>query len=587
MSEGIQRKLAAIVFADVVSYSRLMGADEDGTLAALRAHRAELIDPKIAEHGGRIVKTMGDGLLLEFSSVIAAVECVVTVQQGMAARNADVEHNQAIRFRIGVHLGDVIVEGDDIFGDGVNIAARLQEISDVGGVTISGDAHNSVGGRVDAEFSDDGEHKLKNIGRPVQVWRWETAGKATSVPAGESSLSLPDKPSIAVLPFDNMSGDSEQEFLCDGFSEEIITSLTRFRWLSVIARNSTFSFKGEAYDVRTVASELGAGYVVEGSVRRIGDKVRITVQLIDAKKGDHLWAERYDRELNDIFAVQDEIASTISATIVPEIDHAEQIIARRKPPDNLSAWECYQRGNWHINQFSLETALMAKPLFEQAVELDHDFAAAHSGLAYALFQEWMYGNPQNRRDQIGQAHDAARRSVAIDDHDAHAHFVLGRILGRRREYHKSCAECQKAIDLNPSYPHAYFGLGDTLLFLRHFDESLEMLQTAERLSPRDPHRWTFLHHQALGFIGLERYEEAVDVAHRALLSPNASFFPYVPMISALGHLGHDQEARQAIEQLRLVRPNYSCDRQRQQFTDIDAFAEHYIDGLRKAGMREK
>ncbi|GAF86678.1 unnamed protein product, partial [marine sediment metagenome] len=288
----------------------------------------------------------------------------------------------------------------------------------------------------------------------------------------------------------------------------------RFRSLSVIARNSTFSYKGKSRDIRMVATELRARYVVEGSVRRFGDMVRITVQLIDAKKGDHLWAERYDRELSDIFAVQDEIATTISATIVPEIDHAEQVFARRRPPESLNAWEAYQRGLWHIHRFTLEAFVAAKPLFEKAVRLDPEFAAAHSGLAYALFQEWMYSDPKVREDQLDRGYDVARRSIAIDDHDANAHFVLGRILGKRGENHKARAECQKAIDLNPSLPHAYFGLGDALLYLRRFGEALEMLKVAARLSPRDPHHWVFVHHQAVALLGLKRYEEVVDMERR-------------------------------------------------------------------------
>ncbi|MDK1021882.1 MAG: tetratricopeptide repeat protein, partial [Candidatus Hydrogenedentes bacterium] len=435
---------------------------------------------------------------------------------------------------------------------------------------------------------DLGEKAVKNIDRPVRVWRWLAGdGAAPAVPlATDEPPPLSDKPSIAVLPFDNMSGDAEQEYFSDGITEDLITELSRFRSLSVIARNSTFSYKGKSRDVRMVATELGARYVVEGSVRRFGDKVRITVQLIDAKKGDHLWAERYDRELSDIFALQDEIATTISATIVPEIDHAEQVIARRRPPESLSAWECYQRGIWHIHQFTLEAFVAAEPLFEKAVRLDPEFAAAHSGLAYALFQEWMYNDPKVRGDQLDRGYDAARRSIAIDDHDANAHFVLGRILAKRGEYHKAHAECQMAIDLNPSLPHAYFGLGDALLYLRRFGEALEMLEVAARLSPRDPHNWVFVHHQAIALLGLKRYEEAVDVERRALLSSNAGFYPYVPLISALGHLGRKKEAQEPIEQLRHLQPDYSCVWLRSQFPNFDEFAEHYVDGLRKAGLPE-
>jgi adenylate cyclase len=313
------RKLAAIVSADVAGYSRLMGRDEAGTLQRLKAHRSELIDALIDKHGGRIVKTTGDGLLLEFPSVVAAVECCIAVQMGMVERNEGI-NDDAIRFRIGVHLGDVIVDDDDIYGDGVNIAARLQEIGDVGGIAISRDAHNSVDGRIEAQFTDGGDHELKNIAKPVQVWRWEpaAAGIAATSPQTESDpLYLSDKPSIAVLPFDNMSGDPEQEYFADGITEDIITELSRFREFLVIARNSTFAYKGAAMDLTAVAGELNARYMVEGSVRKAGNRVRVTAQLIEGASNTHLWADRFDGELTDIFALQDEITSAIVAAVAP------------------------------------------------------------------------------------------------------------------------------------------------------------------------------------------------------------------------------------------------------------------------------
>ncbi len=584
----MERRLAAIMATDVVGYSRLIRADEEGTLTALQALRADLINPKIAEHHGRIVKLMGDGMLVEFASVVDAVHAAVETQQAVSDHNADVPADKRIELRIGINLGDVVIDGDDIQGDGVNVAARLESMAEPGGICVSGMVYEGVRDRIDVPFEDLGEQAVKNIDRPVHVWRWLAGDGAASAGPSEATepYALPDKPSIAVLPFDNMSGDAEQEYFSDGITEDLITELSRFRSLSVIARNSTFSYKGKSRDVRMVATELRARYVVEGSVRRSGDKVRITVQLIDAKKGDHLWAERYDRELSDIFAVQDEVATTISATIVPEIDHAEQAIARRRPPESLSAWECYQRGVWHIHRFTLEAIVSAKPLFEEAIRLDPEFAAAHSGLAYALFQEWLYSEPQDRSDQLDRGVDAARRSIAIDDRDANARYVVGRILGRLGKYEEACAECKIAIDLNPSLPHAYFGLGESLLLLRRFEDSLEMLQLAERLSPRDPHHWPFVHFQAIALIGLKRYEEAVKTERRALLSSNVGFFPYVGLISALGHLGRKEEAGEAIERLQSLQPNYSCGRLRQQFPFDDEFSEHLIDGLRLAGIPE-
>jgi TolB-like protein/Flp pilus assembly protein TadD len=426
------------------------------------------------------------------------------------------------------------------------------------------------------EIQRGGAKKADSTSESIPV---ETPKAATEPPP------LPDKPSLAVLPFVNMSGDPEQDYFSDGITQDIITSLSRFRSLSVISRNSTFSYKGEPTDVRTVAMELGARYIVEGSVRRMGDRVRISVQLVDAEKGDHIWVERYDREVNDIFAVQDEMARMISAAVVPEISYAEQTVARRKPPESLSAWECYQRGLWQIYHFTLEAIVEAKPLFQQAIRLDPDFAAAHSGLAYALYQEWMHSDPENRRPLLDQAHEAAQASIVIDDHDAMAHFVLCRILASRGDFRSACAEGEKAIDLNPSFAYAYFGLGHALLGLRSFEEALKMFETAAHLSPRDPHNWVFIHYQAYPLIGLERYEEAVEVERRALLSPNADFFPYVPLISALGHLGRKEEAKEAIGRLLRLQPGYTCTISG---GDVhwDGIDEKIFDGLRRAGLPE-
>ena len=326
-TQAVQRRLAAILSADVAGYSRLMGEDEAGTLAALKRHRTAVVDPEIAAHNGRIVKLMGDGALVEFASVVDAVECAVAVQQGMAKRNAGVPEDKRIAFRIGINLGDIIVEGDDIYGDGVNVAARIQEIAAPGGVCISSKVQGEVTGKVEAAFKDAGEHELKNIAKPVRVYRWT---EGTEAPVSEAApLALPDKPSIAVLPFTNMSGDPEQEYFSDGISEDIITELSRFRSLFVIARNSSFAYKGQSVNVGKIGQELGVAYVVEGSVRKAGNRVRITAQLVEAASGNHLWAERYDRDLDDIFAVQDEVTIAIVTAIEPTLGSAER---ETRPP---------------------------------------------------------------------------------------------------------------------------------------------------------------------------------------------------------------------------------------------------------------
>ena len=353
-----QRRLAAIVSADVAGYSRLMGQDESGTLAALKALRQEVIDPAITRHGGRIVKTTGDGLLLEFPSVVNAVRCAVEVQAAMADRTAGIAEDRCIAFRLGINIGDIIVEGDDIFGDGVNVAARLQEIAPPGGICISSRVHEDVRDRLDTVFDDGGTQTLKNIARPVQVWRWQPGRTAPSQPTPPpTALPLPDKPSIAVLPFQNMSGDPEQEYFADGMVEDIITALSRFKSLFVIARNSSFTYKGKAVDIRQVGRELGVRYVLEGSVRKAANRLRISGQLIDASTGGHLWADHFDGVLEDVFELQDRVTSSVVGAIAPKLEQAETERAMRKPTESLDAYDCFLRAMAHYHLFTKDSLL--------------------------------------------------------------------------------------------------------------------------------------------------------------------------------------------------------------------------------------
>src|SRR5947209_8595258 len=377
-----ERRLTAILAADVAGYSRLMGQDEAGTLSRLRAHRRELIDPKIAEHKGRIVKTTGDGLLVEFPSVVEAVACAVAVQRGMAERNVSSPQDQRIVFRVGINLGDIIVDGEDIHGDGVNVAARLEALAEPGGVCVSGTVRDHIGDRLDITFDDMGEQSLKNIARPVRVYAVRLANVArtptVSLSESQTVLALPDKPSIAVLPFQNMSGDPEQEYFADGMVEEIITALSRVRWFFVIARNSTFTYKGHAVDVKQVGRELGVRYVLEGSVRKSGNRLRITAQLVEAETGNHLWAERYDRDVSDIFAVQDEITERVVAAIEPELYTAEQVRSQSKPPDSLDAWECVIRALSCIGQGTQDENTEAEALFGRLRSRSHPATAGRT-----------------------------------------------------------------------------------------------------------------------------------------------------------------------------------------------------------------
>src|SRR5437016_14113787 len=383
------RRLAAILAADVAGYSRLMGADEEGTLDRLKALRRELLDPKIAEHRGRIVKTSGDGLLVEFAGVVDAVRCAVAVQQAMPERNTGAGADNRIELRIGINLGDVIVEGDDLYGDGVNIAARIEALADAGGVFVSNTVHDQVRDRLPFGFEDLGEQQVKNIARPVRVYRVRDVGSVAKAGAAPA-LPLPDKPSIAVLPFANISGDPEQEYFADGMVEEIITAVSKVRWFFVIARNSTFTYKGHAVDVKQVGRELGVRYVLEGSVRKSGNRIRVTAQLVEAATGNHVWAERYDRDLADIFAVQDEITERLVAAIEPELYEAEQVRSQSKRPDSLDAWECVIRALSCIGQGTRDENTEAEALCRRAIAIAPGYGRAHSLLAWALLRRTVW-----------------------------------------------------------------------------------------------------------------------------------------------------------------------------------------------------
>jgi adenylate cyclase len=423
------RRLAAILAADVAGYSRLIGADEEGTLNRLKAIRTELVDPKIADHHGRIVKTTGDGLLVEFSSVVDALRCATEWQHGMDERNAAAPGGNRIKFRIGVHQGDIVVEDDDIFGDGVNVAARLEGLAEPGGICVSVRVQEDVAGRLDLIFEDIGEQNLKNITRPVRVYRVRiaTAEDTSKVTPTESGpvLSLPDKPSIAVLPFENMSGEPEQEYFADGIAEDVITALSRYPSLFVIARNSSFTYKGRAINVTQVGRDLGVRYVLEGSLRKSNDRIRVTAQLVEAETGKHIWAERYDRELADIFVVQDEITDAVTIAIAPAIAGAEQRRAVRKPPRNLDAWGAYQRGLWHLCKFGAEDNAFSQQFFQQAIDLDPNFAGGYSGLAIAKRR----GVQRLGLLEQNNVLDLARRAVVLDPDDAEARARLGFIAG--------------------------------------------------------------------------------------------------------------------------------------------------------------
>ncbi len=573
--------MAAILAADVVGYSRLMGADEEGTLARLKALRADPIDSEIAAHRGRIVKTTGDGLLVEFPSVVDAVRCAVAVQTALAERNRTLADGQRIELRIGINLGDVIVDDGDIFGDGVNIAARLEAMAEPGGICIDRAVRDQVRDKLALAFEDLGEQSLKNIARPVRVFRVRPAAAPPSPPAPPAmatpapALTLPDKPSIAVLPFANMSNDPEQEFFADGIAEDIITALSRYPSLFVIARNSSFSFRGRAVDIKQVGRELGVRYVLEGSLRKAGHRIRVTAQLIEAETGNHVWAQRYDRDLADIFAVQDEITQATTIAIAPAIAEAEQQRAIRKPPESLDAWAACQRGLWHLGKANAADDARAEIFFKQATDLDPMFAGGYIGLAAVL---------SRAKGTQSQEEAMARRAVALDGGDAEAHARLALALNARGDHQGAREQAEQALALCPNLAAAHGALGVVLAYAGQPQAGLAALEACIRLDPRAPSLVNRLNQVALAHYFCRDYEAAVEAAGRAIRSFPAFPSPYRWLAAALGELGRIAEAKAALDKAIAISPA-SFDfqvRERPPWFRPEDHA-HMLDGLRKAG----
>ncbi len=576
-----ERRLAAILAGDIAGYSRLMGADETGTLDRLKAHRRELVDPSVAAHKGRIVKTTGDGILIEFPSVVEAVECAVAIQRGMGERNKDVPPDRRIEFRVGVNLGDIILEDGDIFGDGVNIAARLENLAEPGGVLVSRTVFTQVRDKLPYHFDDMGEHTLKNIARPLNVYRVRVDDK----PADEltEARAVLARPAIAVLPFQNMSGDPEQEYFADGITEEIITALARFREFPVIARNSAFVFKGRAVDVMKAAKELGARYVLEGSVRKAGARVRITAQLIDGANGHHLWAERYDRDLADIFAVQDEITERVAAEIAPAVRLAETQRSARKPPDSLDAWDHYLRGLMHANRFTPGDNEVARRDFGLALRLAPDFSAAHAGLAWVEISEGLFVWT-GYAGAFQRALEHARRAVASDEGDALSHTVLSFALNYSRDHKAGGIEAGKqAVALNPNNPRAWLALGIALVFAADGRGAIESLQRTVATGRHEP--WLWYAHTVLAYALYMAGDFAACIEHAnkaRILNPD---FPRNRAYAAasLAQLGRQGEAAAELAELRRKWPDFGA----RYFDHLQWPPEQraaLFDGLRKAGL---
>ena len=577
----VERRLAAILAADVVGYSRLMGADEEGTLAALKACRREIFEPKIAENQGRIFKTTGDGALVEFASVVDAVRCAFDIQRAMAARNSGVPDGDKFEFRIGINVGDIILDEDDVYGDGVNVAARIEPLADPGAVCLSDDAYRQVKGKLPLEVVDRGEHELKNITQPVRVYSVRPDGIAPPRP----SLSLFDRPSIAVLPFQNMSGDPEQEYFCDGMVEDIITGLSRIKRLFVIARNSTFAYKGKAIDVKQVGRELGVRYVVEGSVRKAAGRVRVTAQLIEAESGRHVWAERYDRKLDDIFALQDEITLSIVGAIEPSLRMAELERVRRKRSDSLDAYDLVLQAQPDANSAMPEAATRALVPLDRALALEPSYALAH---AYAaLCHHNLFLRAGLREEERAASVRHARAAIACGQDDALALTLAGFCIAMDgHDRPAAFAAFDAALAVSPSSALTYIAASVIYGWAGNSERAIDWAQRGMRLSPFDPWLYGACHALTLGHFNLGNYEAAADAARRAVQANPGFSISYMLLAAPLAKLGRQEDAKAAAGRCLELQPNFRYSRQFAGVNCAPALAASMGEALRLTGLPE-
>jgi TolB-like protein/Tfp pilus assembly protein PilF len=578
----VERRLAAILAADVVGFSRLMGVDEAGTARALRGHR-EAISPIVTEHDGRIVKTIGDGVLLEFPSVVAAVRCAAAIQRLMAERNAVAPADQRMLFRIGINLGDVLIEGDDILGDGVNVAARLEEISEAGGICISEDVYRQIDGKVDISFADMGLHHLKNIARPLRTFR---AHLEQIMPLRAPGPALPHRPSIAVLPFGNMSSDPAQDYFGDGIVEEITIGLSRIRWLFVIARNSSFTYKGRAVDVKQVGRELGVRYVLEGSVRRAAHRVRISAELVEATTGVHIWADRFEGGMEDIFELQDRVTANVVGAIGPKLEQAEIERAKHKPTENLDAYDYFLRGLAALHRWSREANNEALRLFYRAIELDPEFAAAYGMAARCYSQRKASGWMVDRAQEAAETERLARHAAALGKDDAVALSTAGIAFAYVLGAHDHGADLlQRALALNPNLASAWLFSGWARIWLGEPEVAIDHLARAMRLNPQDPQIFNAQAAMAAAYFFAGQYEDASSWAHAAIREQPVHFIATCVAAASHALAGQAQEATEAMTRLRQLDPDFRLSRLNDFFPiRRPDDAARWADGLRIAGL---
>jgi adenylate cyclase len=582
MPESQSRRLAAILAADIAGYSALMGADEARTVSDLKGHQAVVL-PLVGEFGGRIIDTAGDGILAEFPSVVNAVKCAVTIQTTMAERNAAIEPGRRMQFRVGINLGDVVCDEARIYGDGINVAARLEGIAEPGGICISNKVYEEISGRIDLACQDIGDQQLKNIARPVRAYRVRIDHIA---PTAASALASSDKPSVAVLPFENMSGDPEQEYFSDGLSEDIITLLSAWRSFPVIARNSSFAFKKQSRDIRTIGRELSARYVIEGSVRKSSNRVRVTAQLIDAESGHHLWARKFDGALDDVFALQDEITRQIVISVEPEMEKAELRKSETKRSANLDAWDYFLRGRAFLHQLTPEGVVQARAMFERAIELDRQYSDACAGLSWTYQREILFEVVEDRRAWEDKALEAARRAVALDNGSSFAHLALSGAFMWSNQHEQSISETRMAVELNPSNVPAWLALGNRLDIVGEHEEGIPLLEKSLQLNPHDPHNHIYYAQLGRAYINARKYEIALRHLRESIrLKPDYANSYHVLAI-CLGHLGRVDEARAAAQRCEQLRPGLMRRRAHWNiYVDPEA-NRHLTEGLCKAGLLE-
>jgi adenylate cyclase len=590
MSAGsFKRKLTAILSADVKGYSRLMGEDEEWTVHTLNTYK-DMMRGLIQQHRGRIVDATGDNVLAEFASVVDAVQCAVEIQQVLRAKNALLPETRRMDFRIGVNLGDVIEEKDMLYGDGVNIAARLEGLAEAGGICISGSAYEQIENKLPLRYDYLGEHAVKNIAKPVRVYKAQIEPEvAPSRPPVEvtsrekMAFPMPDKPSIAVLPFVNMSRDPEQEFFSDGITEEIITALSKVPNLFVIARNSTFTYKGKPVKVKQVSEELGVRCVLEGSVQKSGDRVRITAQLIDALSGHHLWAERYDRDLKDIFALQDEITMKVITALQVELTAGEMVGMIAKGTKNIDAFIKYLQAYELIDSARKEGNAHARKILEEAIALDPEYSRLYMGLAMTHTYDVWYGTTESTEQSLARAFELAQKAISLDDSNAAAYCVLANVYAMKKQYDKAIAECERAVSLDPNSAENIMRSGMVLNWAGRAEEAIPYLQSAIRLNPLPPA--IYLIQLANSYRDSGQYEKAIEACKKALQREPNTQFPYIHMAVSYIRLGQEKEARAAAAEILRINPKFSLERYAKMLPFPQPIADLVINDLRKAGLK--